>query len=44
MRVLEPPAQIDAGDAVAVTVTDDPTETVTEVVFEQPLELVPVTE
>jgi hypothetical protein len=36
--------QIVAGDALAVTVIDDPTETVTEAVFEQPLELVPVTE
>ena len=44
MSVLDPPAQIDAGDAVAFTVTDDPTETVTEAVFEQPLEFVPVTE
>ena len=44
MSVLDPPAQIDAGDAAAVTVIDDPTETVTEAVFEQPLELVPVTE
>ena len=44
MSVLVPPAQIDAGDAVAVTVIDDPTETVTEAVFEQPLEFVPVTE
>ena len=44
MSVLDPPAQIDAGDAAAVTVIDDPIETVTEAVFEQPLELVPVTE
>ena len=44
MSVLDPPAQIDAGDAVAVTVIDEPTETVTDDVFEQPLELVPVTE
>ena len=42
--MLDPPAQIEAGDAVAITVTDDPTETVTEVVFEHPLEFVPVTE
>ena len=44
MSVLEPPTQIDVGDAVAVTVTDDPTDTVTEAVFEQPLAFVPVTE
>ena len=44
MSVLDPPAQIVAGDAVAVTVIDGPTETVTDDVFEQPLELVPVTE
>ena len=42
--MLEPPAQIAAGEAVAVTVMDDPTETVTEAVPEQPPELVPVTE
>jgi len=42
--VLDPPAQIDVGDAVAVTAMDEPTETVTEDVFEQPLALVPVTE
>jgi hypothetical protein len=35
---------IAAGDAVAVTVIDVPTETVTVVVPEQPLEFVPVTE
>ena len=39
----EPPAQIEEGDAVAVTFGDEPTETVTETVFEQPLEFVPVT-
>jgi hypothetical protein len=44
VSVLDPPAQIDAGDAVAVTVMDDPTETVTEAVPEHPLEFVPVTE
>jgi hypothetical protein len=44
VSVLDPPAQIDVGDAVAFTETDDPTETVTEAVFEQPPELVPVTE
>ena len=44
VSVLDPPAQIDAGDAVALTVMDEPTETVTEGVPEQPLELVPVTE
>jgi len=42
--VLEPPAQMDAGDAVAATVIDDPTETVTDAVPEQPDEFVPVTE
>ena len=44
MRVLDPPVQIEPGDAKAVTFGEAPTETVTEVVFEQPLELVPVTE
>ena len=44
VSVLDPPAQIDEGDAVAVTVIDDPTVTVTEAVPEQPLEFVPVTE
>jgi hypothetical protein len=44
VSVLDPPTQIDAGDAVAVTVIDEPTETVTEAVPEQPLELVPITE
>ena len=44
MSVLEPPTQIDAGDAVAVTVSDEPTETFTEAVPVQPPELVPVTE
>jgi len=44
VSVLDPPAQIDAGDAVAVTVIDEPTETVTEAVPEHPLEFVPVTE
>ena len=44
MSVLDPPAQMEAGDAVAVTVIDEPTETVTEAVPEQPLEFVPVTE
>jgi hypothetical protein len=33
-----------AGDAEAVTVIDALTETVTDAVFEQPLEFVPVTE
>ena len=42
--MLDPPAQIDEGDAVAVTFGDVLTETVTEVVREQPLEFVPVTE
>ena len=44
MRVLDPPAQIVAGDAVAVTVMDEPTVTVTDAVPEQPLAFVPVTE
>jgi hypothetical protein len=43
VSVLDPPEQIDAGDAVAVTVIDDPTVTVTEAVLEHPLEFVPVT-
>jgi hypothetical protein len=42
--VLDPPAQIDDGDAVAVTFGNVLTETVTDVVREQPLEFVPVTE
>jgi hypothetical protein len=42
--VLDPPVQIDAGDAVAATVIDEPTETVTDAVPEQPLAFVPVTE
>ena len=42
--MLELPEQMVAGDAVAFTVMDDPTETVTDAVPEQPLELVPVTE
>ena len=44
MSVLDPPEQMDDGDALALTVIDDPTETVTETVFEHPLEFVPVTE
>ena len=44
MRVLEPPAQIVEGEAVAVTFGEVPTETVTEAVPEHPLEFVPVTE
>jgi len=44
VSVLDPPAQIEDGDAVAVMVSDEPTETITEAVPEQPLELVPVTE
>ena len=44
VSVLDPPGQMDAGDALAETVIDDPTETVTETVFEHPLEFVPVTE
>jgi len=44
VSVDEPPAQIVDGDAEAVTLGKAPTETVTEIVFEQPLEFVPVTE
>jgi hypothetical protein len=44
VSVLELPAQIDAGEAVAATVSDDPTVTVTDAEPEHPLELVPVTE
>jgi len=44
VSVLDPPLQMDAGEAVAVTVIDEPTETVTEAVPEQPLEFAPVTE
>jgi len=44
VRVLDPPAQIDAGEAAAVTVSDEPTETVTEAVPVHPPEFVPVTE
>jgi len=44
VSVLDPPGQIDAGDAVAVTVMDEPTVTVTEAVPEHPLAFVPVTE
>jgi hypothetical protein len=43
VSVLDPPAHIAAGDAVALTVSDEPTVTVTDAVPEQPLELVPVT-
>jgi len=43
VSVLDPPVQIEAGEAEAVTVIDPPTETVTDAVFEQPLALVPVT-
>jgi len=42
--VLDPPEQIVEGDAVAFTFGVELTETVTETVFEQPLEFVPVTE
>jgi hypothetical protein len=42
--VLEAPEQIDDGEAVAVTLRPEPTETVTGAVPEQLLELVPVTE
>ena len=44
VSVLEPPAQIDAGEAVAVTFGEVLTDTVTDAVFEQPLEFVPFTE
>jgi len=44
VSVLDPPAQIDSGEAAADTVSDEPTATVTEAVPEQPPELVPVTE
>ena len=44
VSVDEPPEQIVDGDAVAVTFGVEPTETVTETVFEHPLEFVPVTE
>jgi len=44
VSVLDPPAHIDSGDAVAETVVDEPTDTVTDAVPEQPLEFVPVTE
>ena len=44
MSVEDPPAQIVAGDAVAATVMDEPTVTVTDAVPEHPLAFVPVTE
>ena len=44
VSVEEPPVQIEDGDAVALTVIDEPTVTVTEAVPEHPLEFVPVTE
>ena len=44
VSVLDPPAHIAEGDAVAATVIDEPTDTVTDAVPEQPLEFVPVTE
>jgi len=44
VSVDEAPAQIVLGEAVAVTFGEVLTDTVTETVFEQPLELVPVTE
>jgi len=44
VSVLEPPGHIVAGDAVAATVREEPTVTVTDAVPEHPLELVPVTE
>jgi len=44
VSVLDPPAQIDAGDAEAVTFGKGLIETVTEAVPEHPLEFVPVTE
>ena len=42
--VLEDPEHIEEGEAVAVTLRPEPTDTVTEAVPEQPLEFVPVTE
>ena len=42
--MLDPPGHIAVGEAVAATVRDEPTETVTVAVPEHPLELVPVTE
>jgi len=42
--VDEPPAQIEDGEAEAVTLGKALTDTVTEAVPEQPLALVPVTE
>jgi hypothetical protein len=44
VSVLDPPAQIDEGDAIAVTASDEPTVTVTDAVPEHPLAFVPVTE
>jgi hypothetical protein len=44
MSVLDPPGQIEAGDAAAVTFGEELTATVTDAVLEQPLEFVPVTE
>jgi hypothetical protein len=44
VSVLDPPGQIDASEAEAETVIAAPTETVTDAVFEHPLEFVPVTE
>jgi len=44
VSVLDPPGQIVAGDAVAATVIDEPTETVTDATPEHPLAFVPVTE
>ena len=43
MSVDDPPGQTDPGDAVALTFGKAPTDTVTDAVFEQPLEFVPVT-
>ena len=42
--MLDDPEHMVDGEAVAVTLRPEPTETVTEAVPEQPLELVPVTE
>ena len=44
MSVLDPPGQIDAGVAVAVTFGKALTETVTDATPEHPLAFVPVTE
>jgi hypothetical protein len=42
--VLEEPAQMEVGEAVAVTLRPEPTVTVADAIPEQPLPLDPVTE